>query len=153
MSKRFLDVFLVSFLYSIIMMIIIAFLYYLGINLIGDVVATILLAGVISILISNTICKQFIYVFDLKWYNLGFTEAGIKYRRKILDIMKEFENHTFEMYDKTPKTNPKTYEELYSYLYLLSYVKSRNEIIKKITTAFDDVDNFSEIDIIENDTK
>ena len=151
MSKRFLDIFLFSVLYGMITMIIVSLLYYFGINLIGDVAATILLVGVISIFLSNTICKYLTYDNDLPLYSLGYTEAGIEYRKKLLSIAQEAESNFLDITVKYPQNMPKSYNEWYSYLYALAYAKSRNELIKKISKAFDEVDDFSSTE--KSDTK
>lgn len=143
MSKRFLDVFCVSFLFGIIMMIFILVLNLLGINVIGDTVLTIFLVGTVSIFASYIIYKWYISSINSLFYELGATDTGIEYRKTLVKIAKKFQDRTLEIHSQISEAETTSFEDYKKYLYLQAYVDSRNEIIEELVKAFDKLDNFS----------
>lgn len=150
MSRRFLDVFLVSFLFDMFMMIIISTMHIFGLNVIGDVVLTLLLVAFVSILIAFNICN---FPIDKLSYKLGVTEAGIKYREKLLNVAHDFETETFNLYDEASEDMPKSFEDAYNQLYVYAFANSRDELIRKLMDAFNEIDDFSNDNSAETETK
>ena len=149
MSRRFLDIFCVSLLFNMIMIITILALELSGINLIRDSAGTILLVGFVSVISSYIIFKFFIVPLS---YDLGFTDAKIKYTNALSHIVKDFHNRTLELYYEIPDAEVKSFEDYKKYLYLLSYRNSRNELIEVLLKAFEEINDLSYIDML-NETK
>lgn len=149
MSRRFLDVFMISFLFNMIMIIIILVLSSFGINVIVNIVITLFLVAIISIFISYMICK---FPVDVLSYKLGFTKAGIEYRKTLVNIAKCFEDKTHKLYDEIENINPASLNDIFRRMYLYASIDSRNELIEKLTIAFDKIDDFSNEDLKELET-
>lgn len=149
MSRRFLDIFCVSLLFNMIMIITILALELSGINLIRDSAGTILLVGFVSVISSYIIFKFFIVPLS---YDLGFTDAKIKYTNTLSHIVKDFHNRTLELYYEISDAEVKSFEDYKKYLYLLSYRNSRNELIEVLLKAFEEINDLSYIDML-NETK
>lgn len=153
MSRRFLDVFSISFLFNMIMMIIILVLNSFGIIVIGDVVLTLLLVCIISIITSCVIYRWYISSINSLSYELGAIDTGIKYKMTLVNIAKDFQDRTLEIYNEIPEAKIRSFEDFKKYLYLQAYVDSRDEIIGKLVKAFDEIDDFSSDDWTETETK
>lgn len=154
MSKRFLDVFLVSFLFNIVMIIIILVFYQGGINLIENCIGAILLACVISLVSSYIIYKRYICSGEpVYYYKLGATNNGNKYRKALIDISKKFQSRTMDIYNDVVKAETKSIKGYNEYLYLNAYVDSRNELIENLVKAFDEIDDLSIEDLNGSETK
>lgn len=132
-----------------IMIITILALELSGINLIRDSAGTILLVGFVSVISSYIIFKFFIVPLS---YDLGFTDAKIKYTNALSHIVKDFHNRTLELYYEIPDAEVKSFEDYKKYLYLLSYRNSRNELIEVLLKAFEEINDLSYIDML-NETK
>lgn len=132
-----------------IMIITILALELSGINLIRDSSGTILLVGFVSVISSYIIFKFFIVPLS---YDLGFTDAKIKYTNALSHIVKDFHNRTLELYYEIPDAEVKSFEDYKKYLYLLSYRNSRNELIEVLLKAFEEINDLSYIDML-NETK
>lgn len=132
-----------------IMIITILALELSGINLIRDSAGTILLVGFVSVISSYIIFKFFIVPLS---YDLGFTDAKIKYTNTLSHIVKDFHNRTLELYYEIPDAEVKSFEDYKKYLYLLSYRNSRNELIEVLLKAFEEINDLSYIDML-NETK
>ena len=153
MSKRFLDVFCVSFLFNIVMIIVILFLYKCGYNLIEDTVGTLLFVSFVSITSSYIIYKQYISSINSLSYILGATNTGNMYKKALLNISKDFQERAMEIYAKVAKAETKSIKEYNEYLYLKAYVNSRNELIEDLVKAFDEIDNLSIEELDRNRAK
>lgn len=149
MSRRFLNIFCISFLFNMAMIVIILALDLAGINFIRDSVGTILLVGLVSVISSYLIFKFSIIPLS---YDLGFTNAKIKYTNALLHIVKDFQNRTLELYYEIPDAEVKSFEDYKKYLYLLAYRNSRNELIEALLKAFEEINDSSYVDVL-NETK
>lgn len=153
MSRRFLDVFSITFLSNLVMIIIILILYLYGINVIGDVVLTLLLVAIASITASYTIYKWYISSINSLSYELGATNAGNEYKKTLANIAKKFQSKTLEIYNSIPEAKISSFEDFKKYLYLKAYVDSRNELIEELVKAFDELNDFSSDDLTGTKTK
>lgn len=150
MSRRFLDVFSITFLANIVMMIIILIMYLYGINVIGDIVLTLLLVGIFSIIASYFIQRWYVSSINSLSYELGATNAGIMYKKTLVSIAEKFQSKTLEIYDSIPEAQIKSFDDFKKSLYLQAYVDSRNELIEELVNAFDKLDDFSSDDFTKN---
>lgn len=150
MSRRFLDVFSITFLANIVMMIIILIMYLYGINVIGDIVLTLLLVGIFSIIASYFIQRWYVSSINSLSYELGATNAGIMYKKTLVSITEKFQSKTLEIYDSIPEAQIKSFDDFKKSLYLQAYVDSRNELIEELVNAFDKLDDFSSDDFTKN---
>ena len=142
MFKRFLDIFCFSFLFNLVLIIIILVFYKFGINLIEDIAGTLLLISFISFITSYIIYRSYRSSINLFSYKLGATNTGNKYKRILANTAKQFQSRTLHIYNQISK-NAKSYKVFNTFLYLNAYVDSRNELIEDLVKAFDEIDDSS----------